>query len=207
MAGIREIMLANFQKIKRLNLYRDFICYFVPVFVVFMFGFYARNPLVLDSFAASRLFSVPLGIVVMLIALTALGKIIGDAMSYVMLFFQYCFYAFGRRLAHKGGIRGRLGRLFESLTLLASEKEVPEAALYAFFKDNELLYTWYGRLAVSETALRTGVGSLFVGFLLFEGARGLLLGLTIILFLLAWSARQRLAHAELEIEAHIRKNR
>lgn len=205
--ALKETMLANFQKIKRLNLYWDLVSYFVPVFIVFMFGFYARNPLILDTFAASRLFGAWLGIVIMLIVFTALGKVIADAMSYVLLFLQYCFYTLGRRFAHKGGIRGVLGRLLESLTLLASDKEVPETALYAFFKENDVLHSWYNRLLASEIAFRTGVGSLFAGFLLFEGMRGIMLGLAIILLLLAWSARQKLAHAELEIESHIRKGR
>lgn len=194
-------MLANFEKVKRSGIYGNFVCYFVPVFTVFVFGYYARDQVAIDAFGASRLMGLPVASAVALIAFAALGKIIGDVMSYVFLFLQYCFYLLSERTHTKGGSVGRLGRFFASLVPFAPGKEVSEGTLYAFFKDNEILHAWYGRLVTAETAFRTGTGALLLGFILFRGERVILLCTFIILLLLAWGARQRLAHAELEIEA------
>lgn len=196
-------MLENFSKIKTYNPYHDFVSYFVPLFLVFIFGYFSHYDAVGNTISLTLRFNVVIQIFLALVVFTAAGKVLYEITSYILSFFQVLLYKIAVFFGNRQGLFGKIGHALLSLIPKASSNAIAPTKLSEFLSKNPTLRSFYARIRMTSFSFQTGLGAVLIGFFVYTEDRLLFLGLFIVILFLALSARQHLISAEVAIEQYI----
>ena len=193
-------MLDNFAKIKIYKPVFDVLAYFIPAFVVVLFGYYAHYSVIDNIVTLTVRFNIFLQFFIVLTSLTAIGKLIFEITSRLLNVFTYIYYYLSVFLRKREGILKNVGDRIQNSSIKANRKEVPATILHSFFSKEELFKSWYFRVKTNAVSFQTSLGASLIGFFVFDNNRILFLFIVLILIYLSFSARKNLMHAEIELE-------
>lgn len=193
-------MLSNFKKLSLYNPYSDLVSYFVPLLLVFMFGYYAGYSFINIIFKLSSNFHFLINICLIVIILSVIGKILYEATSYIVTLIYIILFKAGSSLKEKGRLLSFLGRIMLCFVPTVKSREIPTVMLLEYFKDNCLTRIWYAKTYMYTRLIQTTLGALLISSWLYTEHRSTLIILTIACLIMTFSARLRLLHAEREIE-------
>lgn len=200
-------MLENFAKIRVYDPYYDFVAYFLPPFLVGLFGYFSHYPEIENAVLLILRFNIFFQIFIVLVFLTGTGKFLYELVSAILTFFQHAFYKLSVSFSNGPSAFEKTGKFFLSHMQKASGEAVPPQKIYTFLKEDPLLKDWYARTKMTAAAFQTGLGAVCIAFFAFQNDRILFLILLILLLFFVRRSRRLLTEAEVGIEAAFQKRK